>query len=152
MISGLKFHGPPEELLMERISTVMKCNKILFLLSFIFFQHSHVAPCRKLAQAPDIPYYSALCKPYDALKLVFSIKYASFTFSICCEMEILSFSKLCYYLCWGHAAFAWTLSDRQPEQKAVSWRKKMCVFRCTCIWSPRSNDCVFSAIRIPKPF
>jgi len=29
MISGLKFHGPPEELLMERISIVMKCKKIL---------------------------------------------------------------------------------------------------------------------------
>lgn len=28
----------------------------------------------------------------------------------------------------------------------------MCVFSCTCIWPPRSSDCIFSAICFPKPF
>lgn len=126
-------------------------QKILLFIFSVFFQHTHVPSRRMLAQAQNILYYSALCKPHDALQLVFSVKYAGFTFSICCEMEILSFSQWCYYLCWGHAVFAWTLSDRQPEQKAVPGRRR-CVFSVAPVFDLPGAVTVYFLLCFPKPF
>lgn len=58
MISGLKFHGPPEELLMERISIVMKYKKILLFFFVLYILSAQ--PCSSMQKACTGPRYTLL--------------------------------------------------------------------------------------------